>query len=57
MRDCKVIAAIRRVAATIRDEIDAGRQSTQIDAWDVVEILLAIGDELEQANAEEQCLS
>ncbi len=39
--------AIRQVTAKVQREIDQGRRSRSIDAVDLVEVLLAIADQLE----------
>jgi len=38
--------AIRQVTAKVQREIDQGRRSRSIDADDLVEVLLAIADQL-----------
>ncbi|MCC7424463.1 MAG: hypothetical protein IT428_29705 [Planctomycetaceae bacterium] len=43
----KVAAAIRRVTSIVQKEIAAGGRTTQIDAEDVVQILLAVADHLD----------
>ena len=43
----QVADAIRKVTATIQRELDAGRRSSRIDANDLVDVLLAIADELD----------
>lgn len=43
--------AIQTVTAKIQAELDSGRRSAKIDAHDLVEALLAIGDELERQPA------
>lgn len=42
-----VADAIRQVTAKIQHELDAGRRSTRLDAHDLVDILLAIADEID----------
>ena len=39
--------AIRDVTAAMQTALDEGRRSTRIDAWDLVEALLAIADRLD----------
>ena len=39
--------AIRKVTATIQRELDAGRRSSHLDAHDLVDVLLAIADEID----------
>lgn len=39
--------AIRKVTATIQHELDAGRRSSHLDAHDLVDVLLAIADEID----------
>ena len=39
--------AIRQVTAKVQREIDQGRRSRSIDADDLVEVLLAIADQLD----------
>jgi hypothetical protein len=41
--------AIRKVTAIMQAELDAGRRSGHIDAHDLVDILLAIADEIATA--------
>ena len=42
-----VADAIRKVTATMQKELDAGRRSRMIDANDLVDVLLAIADEID----------
>ena len=42
-----VADAIRRVAARMQKEIDEGRRTGPIDGDDLLEVLLAIADELD----------
>jgi hypothetical protein len=42
-----VADAIREVTAAMQTALDEGRRSTRIDAWDLVEALLAIADRLD----------
>ena len=39
--------AIRKVTATIQQELDSGRRSSHLDANDLVDVLLAIADEID----------
>lgn len=39
--------AIRKVTATMQKELDTGRRSSHLDANDLVDILLAIADEID----------
>lgn len=43
----RIADAIRKVTAQVQRAIDEGRRSRMIDADDLVEVLLAIADELE----------
>ena len=43
----EVADAIREVTAAMQTALDEGRRSTRIDAWDLVEALLAIADRLD----------
>lgn len=43
----RVAEALRNVTAAMQRELDSGRRSTQVDAHDLVEVLLAIADELD----------
>lgn len=43
----KLADAIRKVTATIQGELDAGRRSSHLDAHDLVDVLLAIADEID----------
>lgn len=43
----EVADAIRDVTAAMQTALDEGRRSTRIDAWDLVEALLAIADRLD----------
>ena len=47
--DAAAIAAeaIRTVTAKVQTELEAGRRSARIDAHDLVDLLLAIADEIE----------
>lgn len=39
--------AIRKVTAVIQQELDAGRRSSHLDVHDLVDVLLAIADEID----------
>lgn len=39
--------AIRTVTAKVQTELERGRRSARIDAYDLVDLLLAIADEIE----------
>jgi len=43
----QIADAIRNVTATMQQAIDDGHRSRHIDADDVIEVLLAIADELD----------
>ena len=43
----EVTDAIRKVAAAMQTELETGRRSARIDAEDVIEVLLAIADQLD----------
>lgn len=43
----QVANAFRRVAATMQKAIDASRRSTKIDANDLIDILLAVAEEID----------
>ena len=45
--DLAVAQAIRRVTAKMQEVIESGRRSAKVDAYDLVEVLLAIADELD----------
>lgn len=47
--DAAAIAAeaIRTVTAKVQTELEAGRRSSRIDAHDLVDLLLAIADEID----------
>ena len=42
-----VADAIRKVTATMQRRYDEGERSSQIDMWDLIEVLLAIADEID----------
>lgn len=39
--------ALRKITATMQTELEAGRRSTRIDAHDLIDLLLAIADEID----------
>lgn len=39
--------ALRKVTAAMQTELESGRRSTQIDANDLIEVLLAVADEID----------
>lgn len=43
----EIADAIRKVTATIQRELEAGRRSSHLDAHDLVDVLLAIADEID----------
>jgi hypothetical protein len=43
----RLVDAIREVAAAVEREVDEGHRAAQIDARDLVEILLSIADRLD----------
>lgn len=47
MSQTQIADAIRKVTAYVQTEIDNGWRSADIDAHDVVEVLLAVADELD----------
>lgn len=53
----QVADAIRTVTAKVQAAIEDGYRSRVVDADDVVEILLAIADELERTAAESELLA
>ena len=42
-----VADAIRQVTATMQTELESGRRSRKIDADDLIDLLLAIADEID----------
>lgn len=46
--DQRVADALRNVTAKIQTQIDRGQRSAAIDAHDLVEVMLAVADELER---------
>jgi len=56
----QVADAIRKVTARMQQAIDAGRRSARIDADDLIDVLLAVADELdppveERVDADRAC--
>ncbi len=43
----RFVDAIREVAAAVEREIEAGHRAAQIDAHDLVEVLLSVADRLD----------
>ena len=43
----EVADALRKVTTAMQDELESGRRSTRIDANDLVDLLLAVADELD----------
>jgi hypothetical protein len=43
----RVADAIRKVTAAMQAELEAGRRSTRLDAHDLLDLLLAVADELD----------
>lgn len=43
----EIADAIRKVTAHMQTALDTGRRSANVDAYDVIEALLAIADELD----------
>ncbi len=43
----EIADAIRKVTAHMQTALDTGRRSAHVDAYDVIEALLAIADELD----------
>lgn len=43
----QVADAIRKVTAAVQTELESGRRSANLDAHDLVEVLLAVADELD----------
>lgn len=39
--------AIRKITAAMQTELESGRRSKRIDAHDLIEVLLAIADEID----------
>ncbi len=43
----QIADAIRKVTAAVQESLDGGRRSRMVDAYDLVEVLLAVADELD----------
>lgn len=43
----RVADAIRKVTAAMQTELESGRRSTRVDAHDLLDLLLAVADELD----------
>lgn len=43
----EVAEALRKVTAAMQSELESGRRSTHIDANDLVDLLLAVADEID----------
>jgi hypothetical protein len=43
----EVADALREVTAAIQRELESGRRSTRLDAHDLIDVLLAVADELD----------
>jgi len=43
----KLADAIRKVTATMQTELDSGGRSSHLDAHDLIEVLLAIAEEID----------
>jgi hypothetical protein len=43
----EVADALRKVTAVVQAELEAGRRSAHLDANDLVELLLAVADEID----------
>ena len=39
--------AIRKVTAAMQEELETGRRSTHVDAFDLIEVLLAVADQID----------
>lgn len=48
----QVADAIRRVTAKMQKAVDAGQRSIEIDANDLVDVLMAVADEIDPPTAE-----
>ncbi|HEX4055479.1 MAG TPA: hypothetical protein VHX86_14535 [Tepidisphaeraceae bacterium] len=42
-----VADAIRKVTVAMQNELESGRRSTHVDAHDLIEVLLAIADQID----------
>ncbi len=45
--ELRVADAIRKVTTILQTELEAGRRSTRLDAHDLLDLLLAVADELD----------
>jgi len=45
--ELRVADALRKVTAAMHTELETGRRSTRIDAHDLLDLLLAVADELD----------
>lgn len=43
----QIADAFRKVTAAVQTALDSGRRSRTVDAYDLVEVLLAVADELD----------
>jgi len=43
----EVADALRKVTAAMQTELESGRRSTRIDANDLIDLLLAVADEID----------
>lgn len=43
----RIAAALRKVTAAMQNELETGRRSTRLDAHDLLDLLLAVADELD----------
>lgn len=46
-KELRVADAIRMVTTKMQDEVGTGRRSSRIDAYDLIDLLLAIADEID----------
>ena len=51
----RVADAIRNVTAAMQTELEAGRRSTRLDAHDLLDLLLAVADELDPPLPKPKC--
>ena len=42
-----VADAIRKVTAAMQEKLETGRRSTHVDAFDLIEVLLAVADQID----------
>ena len=42
-----VADALRKVTAAMQESLETGQRSTQVDAFDLIEVLLAVADEID----------